>query len=121
MGLKSSMQQAATAAFKATADLQLEAYVKIRADSYNVATGLITNADVSHTVKVLFTRFTDEERLNNSDILLEDYRVLFPAKGLTFAPSPQDIVEKSNGDTYEIISVSLDSAEALYSLQTRAQ
>jgi hypothetical protein len=120
MSLKTAMQQAAKAAFRATTDLQNEVSVKIRSDTYSVATGAVTNSDTSNTVKVLFTRYTDQERLNNAEIMIEDYRVLFPAKDTTFTPSTQDIVTKGTDD-YEILAVSLDSAQAMYSLQVRKQ
>lgn len=120
MSLKTAMQQAAKSAFKATSALHDEVTVNIRSDTYSVATGAITSDDSSNTVKVLFTRYTDKERLNNSEIMIEDYRVLFPAKGITFTPSPQDTLTKGSDD-YEILSVSLDTAQAMYDLQVRKQ
>ena len=120
MSLKSALQNAAQSAFNSFGDLRETITFNSRSQTYTVATGAIADDDTSTSTKAIVSAYTNEERISGAEILNEDLRVTFPAKGLTFTPETQDTITWSTS-TYEIVSVELDSAQAMYNLQVRKQ
>jgi hypothetical protein len=118
VSLKTAIQNAATAGFNSVKDLQADITYSTRSESYSVATGTVTKTTTDVLLKAMFMDFTSQQRIQTGDILAEDYNVVFPAKDVAFTPTVQDTITKDSVD-YEIITVDLDPAQALYSLQVR--
>ena len=113
------MKNAAVSGFNAVRDLQEStSYTPRTVGVYNPTTGAVGDSGTAVTLKAVFDRFTETDRGSSDDILFEDYRMIFPNKNLTFTPKTQDTFTR-NSETYEVINVSIDAAEALWSLQVR--
>lgn len=120
MSLKSALQNAAQSAFNSFGDLRETITFDSRSQTYTVATGAIAEDTTSTSTKAIVSAYTNEDRASGSQILSEDLRVAFPAKGISFTPEAQDTITWGTS-TYEIILVELDSAQAMYNLQVRKQ
>tara|TARA_R110002020_G_scaffold21484_3_gene72985 strand:+ start:1112 stop:1477 length:366 start_codon:yes stop_codon:yes gene_type:complete len=119
MGLKTSIKNAAISGFNAVRDLQEStSYTPRTVGVYNPTTGAVGDSGTAVTLKAVFDRFSEADKDSSDDILFEDYRMVFPNKDLTFTPKAQDTFTR-NSEAYEVIGISIDSAEALWVLQVR--
>lgn len=119
MTLKTTFQDLAhtlvTDTFK---DISKPAVLKRRGPSeFDPATGEVVQGSTTQAVRAVFQDFKDEKR-RVMDIQDGDIECLLARKLLKTLPQAGDQIVQ-NAITYDVLSVHLDAAEALYTLHLR--
>jgi hypothetical protein len=118
MGLRATIQNAASSAFSALGDIPVSVtYLQVSAGGYNTTTGATTETTVSSTITALITKF-EEERITAGQAQQTDRQALILGKDLDFVPKPQDRLTYDSL-TYEVYKVEKDPVTAIYKLSIR--
>jgi hypothetical protein len=118
MGLRETFQNAAEAIFDAFDNVATSAtYVSKGIERYNPTTGATTATDTEYVVVMFFGPAKETE---GQDQVLGgvDLQAMIPGNDLTPVPKKADLIQKS-GVTYEIIDITTDMAEALYTFRLK--
>lgn len=120
MGLRETFQSAAKSAITAMGNVAVSTnYQALSSTTYNASAG--TNQAAFATtagVSVVFDVFRIDQ-VDGVHIRPEDKQALIPAKSIsTVTPDVQDRIVHG-GDTWHVVNVSTDPAEALWVLQVR--
>jgi archaellum component FlaF (FlaF/FlaG flagellin family) len=122
MGLKETIQNAATTAFSAIGNLaEVVTYVQVsaRQQEYSPTTGVVDALSLKHSgVDALFTEYSARE-IDGSVIKPKDNKVLIPGNEVTFTPKQGDMIERASSEVWRVVNVEIDPAEALWQLQCR--
>ena len=118
MGLKSNIQSATLGAFASLSDLLTSVtYRHITPGAYNPATGTQTPTVTTQSVSVLLVDYVARE-IDGQVIQPGDQKVLCPQSYLSPAPALLDEIVIGS-DTWAVVRVANDPANAMWELQVR--
>ncbi len=125
MGLKTTIQNAASSAKKATLDLWVSIdYQFYNIPAYDVLTGVVTNTKKTTTLRVLVNSYNSKQVNGNAVkktdlmVIINQSELIDNETGLALAPDTNDIVTYSGKD-WNIIDIQQDPANVLWELQLR--
>lgn len=121
MGLREVARKAAQTAIQTTGDIAVSSnYLAFASTSYNASAGSDTTTFSSTAgVKVIFAGFKTEQ-IDFSNVEPSDKRALIAAKDISgVTPSTQDQIKVNTSVTWEVQSVMIDPADALWILHVR--
>lgn len=94
-------------------------HVKPINQTYDEQTGEVFSYDSEEIVTAMVGPYVNSQ-VNAQDIQLGDMRMILPVLGSTLIPEPQnDFMVLENGETFRVLTVALDPAEAVYTIQLR--
>jgi len=118
MGLRATIQNAASSAFSALGDIPLSVtYTQVSSGGYNTTTGAATETTITSTLTALITKF-EEERITAGQAQSTDRQALILGKDVDFTPKPQDRLNFESKD-YEVYKVEHDPVTAIFKLSIR--
>jgi hypothetical protein len=131
MGFKEMASSIATTAFNVFSSLQQSCTYRSKASEspiYDPATGIPSGTYTDIPVSMIFTSYRSDEVNSNirlertssegTEIRLSDMKALIPHTRLPVTPKMNDIIILS-GASWEVIRVSEDAAQALWTFQLR--
>jgi len=119
MGLRAAFAAAASAAFNAFGDIVDNAtyYGGSANDTYDPATGAVTDGTSGRSIKIILTYFKRHE-LDSMDVLATDTKGLVRQSDLTVTPRVDDTITIGS-DTYRVKYFRMDPAHALWTFVLR--
>jgi hypothetical protein len=122
MGFDALIKTAVQGGFVTLGDLApSHTYVSVdtSAGVYDTATGsYVRNADVEQTVKMVLSRFRNEE-IDSSIVVTTDFKILVAALDLTAVPKRGDRIHLVDGRKFHIERVMGVPGESIHILQSR--
>lgn len=121
MGLKrKTIHAVVDSAFKSLGDIVESCTHRVSSSTYSPSTGTNIISTTDATIKAIFTSYKQFE-VDRISILTKDVKMICKQSDFATIPIPAtDSIIRSDGSTYNIISVQGDPAGATYIIQLRA-
>ena len=118
MSLKTLIQNSVDIAFNVVSDLTTVVTLRQKgAATYDPSTGVVTSAETDTTISVIVDKY-DAAEVDNQIIQANDLKILVNQSDVTTDIAHEDKIIIGT-DSYKIMNISKDPAEATYELQIR--